>query len=313
RADRPLAQHQGAARLLVRGVRRPRRARRAGGPHPGPPGLDAARGPRRPRAGRDGSGRRGDRERPLRGGHASARRDPGGARLPPPRAPPLRLRREPRPPCRHGRHVARLDAARDRDLPGGLPASSRAAGSRGARGCGRAGALSRQHARAGRARGRSHGAVGRAARRRRPAPRPRRGTRCAPARGGGGRLAGVRGRARIDFAGSAPQTRGPVNANLAVTRSAVLYVFTALAEEHVPPNDGLARPLTIVAPEGSIVNARFPAAVAGGNVETSQRIVDVLLRALAGAAPDRVPAASAGSMNNLALGGAGFAYYETLA
>jgi len=122
-----------------------------------------------------------------------------------------------------------------------------------------------------------------------------------------------RGRARIDFAGSAPQTRGPVNANLAVTRSAVLYVFTALAEEHVPPNDGLARPLTIVAPEGSIVNARFPAAVAGGNVETSQRIVDVLLRALAGAAPDRVPAASAGSMNNLALGGAGFAYYETLA
>ena len=122
-----------------------------------------------------------------------------------------------------------------------------------------------------------------------------------------------RGRARIDFAGSAPQTRGPVNANLAVTRSAVLYVFTALAEEHVPPNDGLARPLTIAAPEGSIVNARFPAAVAGGNVETSQRIVDVLLRALARAAPDRVPAASAGSMNNLALGGAGFAYYETLA
>jgi N-methylhydantoinase B len=122
-----------------------------------------------------------------------------------------------------------------------------------------------------------------------------------------------RGRARIDFAGSAPQARGPVNANLAVTRSAVLYVFTALAEERVPPNDGLARPLSIAAPEGSIVNARFPAAVAGGNVETSQRIVDVLLRALAGAAPDRVPAASAGSMNNLALGGAGFAYYETLA
>src|SRR5439155_915127 len=74
-----------------------------------------------------------------------------------------------------------------------------------------------------------------------------------------------RGRARIDFAGSAPQTRGPVNANLAVTRSAVLYVFTALAEEPVPPNDGLARPLTIAAPEGSIVNARFPAAVAGGD------------------------------------------------
>jgi N-methylhydantoinase B len=126
-----------------------------------------------------------------------------------------------------------------------------------------------------------------------------------------------RGRARIDFTGTARQTRGPVNANLAVTRSAVLYVFTALAPEAIPPNDGLGRPLTIVAPPGSIVDARFPAAVAGGNVETSQRIVDVLLRALARAAPDRIPAASAGSMNNVALGGAvgdrAFAYYETLA
>src|SRR5262249_40367560 len=106
-----------------------------------------------------------------------------------------------------------------------------------------------------------------------------------------------RGRAHVDFAGTAPETRGPVNANLAVTRSAVLYVFTALAAENVPANDGLSRPLTVAAPEGSLVNARFPAAVAGGNVETSQRIVDVLLRALAGAAPDRIPAASCGSMN----------------
>jgi N-methylhydantoinase B len=126
-----------------------------------------------------------------------------------------------------------------------------------------------------------------------------------------------RGRARVDFTGTAPQTRGPVNANLAVTRSAVLYVFTALAPEAIPPNDGLGRPLTIVAPARSIVDARFPAAVAGGNVETSQRIVDVLLRALARAAPDRIPAASAGSMNNVALGGTvgdqAFAYYETLA
>lgn len=126
-----------------------------------------------------------------------------------------------------------------------------------------------------------------------------------------------RGRARVDFTGSAPQTRGPVNANLAVTRSAVLYVFTALADEDIPPNEGLAWPLTIVAPEGTVVNARFPAAVAGGNVETSQRIVDVLLRALAHAAPDRVPAASSGSMSNVALGGTAggrtFAYYETLA
>jgi len=126
-----------------------------------------------------------------------------------------------------------------------------------------------------------------------------------------------RGRARIDFAGSAPQSRGPVNANLAVTRSAVLYAFTALAPDDIPPNEGLSRPLTILAPEGSIVNARFPAAVAGGNVETSQRIVDVLLRALARAAPERIPAASAGSMSNVALGGTAgdhaFAYYETLA
>jgi N-methylhydantoinase B len=129
------------------------------------------------------------------------------------------------------------------------------------------------------------------------------------------RLAG--NRATIDFTGTAPQTRGPVNANLAVTRSAVLYVFTALAGEAIPPNEGLARPLEIVAPEGSLVNASPPAAVAGGNVETSQRIVDVLLRALARAAPDRVPAASCGSMNNVALGGTAggqpFAYYETIA
>ncbi|HXJ35348.1 MAG TPA: hydantoinase B/oxoprolinase family protein [Candidatus Eisenbacteria bacterium] len=126
-----------------------------------------------------------------------------------------------------------------------------------------------------------------------------------------------RGRARIDFTGSAAQVRGPVNANLAVTRSAVLYVFAALAGDRLPTNDGIARPLEIVAPEGTIVNALAPAAVAGGNVETSQRIVDVLLRALAKAAPDRIPAASCGSMNNVALGGVvggrAFAYYETLA
>jgi N-methylhydantoinase B len=125
------------------------------------------------------------------------------------------------------------------------------------------------------------------------------------------------GRARVDFTGSAPQVRGPMNANLAVTRSAALYVFRALAEDPILANDGMARPIEIVAPEGTIVNARFPAAVAGGNVETSQRIVDVLLRALGRAAPERVPAASAGSMSNVAFGGVvggrAFAYYETLA
>ena len=97
----------------------------------------------------------------------------------------------------------------------------------------------------------------------------------------------------------------------------MLYVFTALAPEPIPPNEGLAWPLRIVAPEGSIVHARFPAAVAGGNVETSQRIVDVVLRALATALPARIPAASAGTMNNLAfggmLGGRAYSYYETIA
>jgi N-methylhydantoinase B len=140
---------------------------------------------------------------------------------------------------------------------------------------------------------------------------------------GGGRLRiavtiTVRGgRVSIDFSGTSPQTSGPLNANLAITRSAVLYVFTALAPDDIPPNDGLMRPLALRAPEGSLVNARFPAAVAGGNVETSQRIVDVLLRALARAAPDHIPAASAGTMNNVAMGGVAsgraFAYYETVA
>ncbi len=129
----------------------------------------------------------------------------------------------------------------------------------------------------------------------------------------------VRGdRAVVDFAGSSPQAEGGVNANFAITCSATLYVFRSLVEEDIPFNTGLMRPLTILAPEGSIVNARFPAACAGGNVETSQRIVDVLLGALAKAVPDRIPAASQGTMNNVAFGGfdpgrgRAFAYYETL-
>jgi N-methylhydantoinase B/oxoprolinase/acetone carboxylase alpha subunit len=129
----------------------------------------------------------------------------------------------------------------------------------------------------------------------------------------------IRGdRAIVDFTGSAPQTAGGVNANFAITCSAVLYVFRSLVEEDIPFNTGLLRPLEIVAPRGSIVNADFPAACAGGNVETSQRIVDVLLGALARAAPDRIPAASQGTMNNVAFGGRDpgrnrtFAYYETI-
>jgi N-methylhydantoinase B len=127
------------------------------------------------------------------------------------------------------------------------------------------------------------------------------------------------GRARVDFAGSAPQVEGSLNANYAITLSAVFYVFTTLGREPIPPNEGVLRRLRVDAPPGSVVNANFPSAVAGGNVETSQRIVDVLLRALAAAAPDRIPAASCGSMNNLAVGGfdrrrgRAFSYYETVA
>jgi N-methylhydantoinase B len=127
------------------------------------------------------------------------------------------------------------------------------------------------------------------------------------------------GTALVDFSGSAPQAAGGVNANVAVTLAATVYVFRALADVAVPANAGMMRPIQLRAPLGTVVNARFPAAVAGGNVETSQRIVDVLLRALARAAPDRVPAASCGSMNNLAFGGydrrrgRAFSYYETIA
>jgi N-methylhydantoinase B len=127
------------------------------------------------------------------------------------------------------------------------------------------------------------------------------------------------GRAIVDFTDSAPQVRGSVNANYAITLSATFYVMKCLAAEAVPANEGLMRPIELIAPEGSIVNALPPAAVAGGNVETSQRIVDVLFRALAEAAPDRIPAASSGSMSNLTVGGYDnfrkrhFTYYETIA
>lgn len=124
--------------------------------------------------------------------------------------------------------------------------------------------------------------------------------------------------AEIDFSGSSSQVQGGINANTAVTYSAVLYVFRSLVEEDIPFNTGLMRPLRIKAPEGSVVNAMFPSATAGGNVETSQRLVDVLLGALSQAVPDRIPAASSGTMNNVTLGGTdprtgkAFAYYETI-
>jgi N-methylhydantoinase B len=119
--------------------------------------------------------------------------------------------------------------------------------------------------------------------------------------------------AEVDFTGSSPQSADNTNAVFAVTASAVLYAFRCLVPEEIPLNSGSAAPIRIVAPEGTIVNARPPAAVAAGNVETSQRIVDALLGALARALPGRIPAASQGTMNNVAFGGAGFAYYETLA
>ncbi len=123
----------------------------------------------------------------------------------------------------------------------------------------------------------------------------------------------------VDFAGSSPQVAGAVNAVRAITLSACFYVLRCLLAEDAPATEGILRPLTLHAPEGSIVNARPPAAVAGGNVETSQRIVDVLMRALAMAVPARVPAASAGTMTNVTIGGIDprtnepFAYYETAA
>ena len=126
-------------------------------------------------------------------------------------------------------------------------------------------------------------------------------------------------RAVVDFSGSAPQTEGPLNCPYAVTLSAVGYVFRCLLDEGVPANAGVFRAFEVIAPEGTILNALPPAAVAGGNVETSQRVVDVVLGALAQALPERIPAASCGTMNNVTIGGhdprrgTAFTYYETLA
>ncbi|MBU0986527.1 MAG: hydantoinase B/oxoprolinase family protein [Proteobacteria bacterium] len=122
----------------------------------------------------------------------------------------------------------------------------------------------------------------------------------------------------VDFSGSGQQVQGSLNAVRAVTLSAVLYVFRSLVYEDIPTNAGCLKPIKVVTEKGTIVDAEFPAAVAGGNVETSQRIVDVVLGALAEALPDKIPAASQGTMNNVAIGGYDphqdrpFVYYETL-
>jgi N-methylhydantoinase B len=124
------------------------------------------------------------------------------------------------------------------------------------------------------------------------------------------------GTVQVDFAGTAPQVGGNINCPLSVAAAAVLYVFRCLMPPQTPACAGAFRPITLSAPEGSLLNARFPAAVAAGNVETSTRVVDVILGALAQALPELIPAASHGSMNNLAMGcgapGAAWDYYETI-
>jgi N-methylhydantoinase B len=118
----------------------------------------------------------------------------------------------------------------------------------------------------------------------------------------------------FDFTGSSPQVRGGVNAVRAVTESAVFYSVLAFCDPLPPVNHGCFECIRVVTPEGSVVDARRPAPVAGGNVETSQRIVDVCLAALAQAAPGRGPSQSQGTMNNVSIGGAQpFTYYETIA
>ncbi|MBW2512941.1 MAG: hydantoinase B/oxoprolinase family protein [Deltaproteobacteria bacterium] len=125
--------------------------------------------------------------------------------------------------------------------------------------------------------------------------------------------------ALLHFTGCDPQVNGSINAVYAITLSAVLYVFRSLIKEDIPTNAGCVRPLKIMTHHGTVVDAKFPAAVAGGNVETSQRIVDVVLGALSKALPDIIPAASQGTMNNTTIGGFDerterpYTYYETLA
>ncbi len=122
----------------------------------------------------------------------------------------------------------------------------------------------------------------------------------------------------VDFSETDPQVQGSVNAVYAITLSSVVYVFRSLIKENIPTNAGCFEPVTVKTRKGTLVDSQFPAAVAGGNVETSQRIVDTVLGALAKAIPRRIPAASQGTMNNITIGGTDnrngriFAYYETI-
>jgi N-methylhydantoinase B len=123
-------------------------------------------------------------------------------------------------------------------------------------------------------------------------------------------------RVMIDFTGTSPQVKGNVNCPLSVAAAAVYYVFRCLMPSQTPACAGSFRPISITAPAGCLLNAQYPAAVAAGNVETSTRVVDVVMGALAKALPDQIPAASHGSMNNLAMGYVAgkesWDYYETI-
>ena len=121
------------------------------------------------------------------------------------------------------------------------------------------------------------------------------------------------GRIEVDFDGTDDQVPGNLNCPMSVTAAAVYYALRCLLPEETPTCAGALDCMHLSAPEGCLVNARSPAATAAGNVETSQRIVDVVFRALAEALPDRIPAASQGTMNNLGLGGERWSYYETMA
>ena len=124
---------------------------------------------------------------------------------------------------------------------------------------------------------------------------------------------------KVDFHGSSPKVEGCLNAPYSVTVSAVLYVFQCLAPDGIPLNSGPLRTMEILVDEDSILNAKFPSAVVGGNVETSQRVVDTVFGALSQAIPEKVQAASSGTMSNITFGGINpvnnteFAYYETIA
>ncbi len=114
----------------------------------------------------------------------------------------------------------------------------------------------------------------------------------------------------LDFTGSDPQVDGNLNCPLSVTKSAAFFAVRVLTDPDAPPSAGAFRPIEVVAPEGCLLNARFPAAVVAGNVETSSRVADLVLAALGGATD--VPAQGQGTMNNLTFAGEGFTYYETL-